>query len=71
MTTSIPTTQTAAWLEKPQPGARFQIRNDIDVPTPGDGDVLIKLDYTGFWYATISKHLPCMRQRTYAACDVL
>jgi NADPH:quinone reductase-like Zn-dependent oxidoreductase len=49
MASSIPTTQTAAWLEKPQPGARFQIRNDIEVPTPGEGDVLVKLEYTGFW----------------------
>ena len=49
MASSIPKLQTAAWLEKPQPGARFQIRNDIEVPTPGDGEVLIKLEYTGFW----------------------
>ncbi|KIW65754.1 hypothetical protein PV04_07982 [Phialophora macrospora] len=53
MASSIPTTQTAAWLEKPQPGARFQIRNDIEVPTPGDGDVLIKLEYTGFCHSDV------------------
>ncbi|ETI25800.1 hypothetical protein G647_02574 [Cladophialophora carrionii CBS 160.54] len=53
MASSIPTTQTAAWLEKPQPGARFQIRNDIEVPTPGEGDVLVKLEYTGFCHSDV------------------
>lgn len=49
MATSIPKTQTAAWLKKPEPGARFQIRDDIEVPKPGDGEVLVKLEYSGFW----------------------
>lgn len=49
MASTIPKSQTAAWLEKPQPGAQFQIRNDIEVPVLGDGDVLVKLDCTGFW----------------------
>ncbi|KAJ9615638.1 hypothetical protein H2200_001713 [Cladophialophora chaetospira] len=53
MATSIPNTQTAAWLETPQPGARFQIRSDIDVPIPRDGEVLIKLDYTGFCHSDV------------------
>jgi Zn-dependent alcohol dehydrogenase len=46
---TIPKTQIAAWLEKPQPGATFQIRNDIEVAEPKDGEVLVKLDYSGFW----------------------
>jgi propanol-preferring alcohol dehydrogenase len=42
-------TQIAAWLEKPQHGARLLIRSDIEVPSPGEGEVLVKLEYTGFW----------------------
>lgn len=46
-------TQVAAWLEKPCPGARLQIRDDISIPTPGDGEVLIKLECTGFCHSDV------------------
>lgn len=46
---AIPQTQTVAWLEKPKPGATLDIRHDFPVPAPGVGEVLIKLEYTGFW----------------------
>ena len=42
-------TQTAAWLEAPKPGARLVIRHDVEIPTPSDGEILVKLEYTGFW----------------------
>ena len=41
--------QTAAWLEKPAPGARLLIRNDIEIPSPAAGEVLVKLECTGVW----------------------
>lgn len=46
-------TQIAAWLDKPEHGARLQIRNDIDVPVPGDGELLVKLDCTGFCHSDV------------------
>jgi hypothetical protein len=45
----IPTTQVAAWLEKPHPEATLLIRNDIEVPQPRTGEILVNLLYTGFW----------------------
>ncbi|EXJ74238.1 alcohol dehydrogenase [Cladophialophora psammophila CBS 110553] len=53
MSTTIPKTQIAAWLEKPQPGARLQIRNDIEVPSPKEGEVLVKLEYSGFCHSDV------------------
>src|SRR5262249_25855937 len=53
MATSEPTTQVAAWLEKPQHGARLVIRKDIEIPSPGDGEVLVKLDFTGFFHSDV------------------
>ncbi|KAI1618558.1 hypothetical protein EDD37DRAFT_677627 [Exophiala viscosa] len=46
-------TQTAAWLEAPKPGARLVIRNDIEIPTPIDGEILVKLEYTGFCHSDV------------------
>jgi len=45
----IPTTQVAAWLEKSHPEATLLIRNDIEVPQPQTGEILVNLLYTGFW----------------------
>jgi len=53
MASSKTKTQIAAWLEKPEHGARLKIRNDIEVPVPGDGELLVKLDYTGFCHSDI------------------
>ncbi|OAP63486.1 hypothetical protein AYL99_02713 [Fonsecaea erecta] len=53
MASPIPKTQIAAWLEKPQPGAQLQIRNDIEVPSPKEGEVLVKLEYTGFCHSDV------------------
>uniref|UniRef100_A0A8H7N2K2 Enoyl reductase (ER) domain-containing protein n=1 Tax=Bionectria ochroleuca TaxID=29856 RepID=A0A8H7N2K2_BIOOC len=38
--------QVCAWVEKPGPDAKIELRN-IAVPSPGPGDVLVKLDVTG------------------------
>lgn len=53
MATSETKTQIAAWLEKPEHGARLQIRNDIEIPVPGNGELLVKLDYTGFCHSDV------------------
>ncbi|KAJ6001022.1 hypothetical protein N7481_001431 [Penicillium waksmanii] len=49
----IPTTQVAAWLEKPHPEATLLIRNDIEVPQPRAGEILVNLLYTGFCHSDI------------------
>jgi alcohol dehydrogenase, propanol-preferring len=41
--------QTGAWVETPEPEAHLHIRNDLPVPSPCDGEVLIKLECTGVW----------------------
>ncbi|CAH0052298.1 unnamed protein product [Clonostachys solani] len=38
--------QVCAWVEKPGPDAKIE-RRDIAVPSPGPGDVLVKLEVTG------------------------
>lgn len=48
---SIPKYQTAATIERPHPGAKLDLRHDIPVPEPKAGEVLIKLECTGFWYS--------------------
>ncbi|KIX01784.1 uncharacterized protein Z518_09511 [Rhinocladiella mackenziei CBS 650.93] len=53
MATPDTKTQIAAWLEKPQHGARLQIRKDIEIPSPGDGEVLVKLECTGFCHSDV------------------
>lgn len=47
---SIPKYQTAATIERPRPGAKLDLRHDIPVPEPKAGEVLVKLECTGFWY---------------------
>jgi alcohol dehydrogenase, propanol-preferring len=45
--------QIAAWLGARGPGAQLVIREDIDIPSPGDGEVLIKLLYTGVCHSDV------------------
>ncbi|KAF4448688.1 hypothetical protein F53441_7942 [Fusarium austroafricanum] len=44
---TIPSLQKAALVENPGNNARIVIRDDIPVGTPGQGEVLVKLEYTG------------------------
>lgn len=46
---AIPEYQTAACIDNPGPQGKLEIRHDVPVPEPGDGDVLVKLEWTGFW----------------------
>jgi len=53
--------QTGAWIDTPGPGARIQIRNDLPIPSPSAGEVLVKLQCTGVCHSdvySISGHTP-------------
>ncbi|KJK60884.1 Cinnamyl alcohol dehydrogenases CAD [Aspergillus parasiticus SU-1] len=50
---SIPKYQTAATIEHPRPGAKLDLRHDIPVPEPKAGEVLIKLECTGFCHSDL------------------
>ena len=41
--------QIGAWVETPGPEAHVEIRNDLPIPSPSEGEVLIKLECTGVW----------------------
>ncbi|CRG89752.1 alcohol dehydrogenase [Talaromyces islandicus] len=43
---NIPPTQNAVWIDNPGPNGTVQIRT-IPTPQPGDGEVLIKIEYSG------------------------
>lgn len=45
----IPTHQIAAWVDAPGPDSKVEIRTDIKVPSPAEGEVLVKLECTGVW----------------------
>ncbi|RFU80734.1 alcohol dehydrogenase [Trichoderma arundinaceum] len=46
-------TQTAAWLDHPHHGAILTLRNDIPIPEPLEGEVLVKLECTGFCHSDV------------------
>lgn len=48
-----PTTQTAAWLERPSHGAKLVIRDDIPIPEPSADEVLVKLEVSGFCHSDV------------------
>lgn len=51
----IPQLQKVAWVDVPKPHATLTLRRDVPVPKPAEGEVLIKMECSGFWYvATIS-----------------
>ena len=60
--------QIAAWLQSPEPGANLVIRNDIDIPTPGTGEVLVKLECTGVWFVVMHAGALPMRQGIKMEC---
>ncbi|PYI36868.1 alcohol dehydrogenase [Aspergillus indologenus CBS 114.80] len=49
----IPKTQTAAWIENPRPHAHLELRHEVPVPEPGGGEVLVKLECTGFCHSDL------------------
>jgi len=46
-------TQIGAWINTPKPGVTLQIRNDLPIPKPGPGEILIKLLVTGFCHSDV------------------
>ncbi|KAL7916992.1 chaperonin 10-like protein [Trichoderma austrokoningii] len=46
-------TQTAAWLDHPHHGATLTLRNDIPIPKPSEGEVLVKLECSGFCHSDV------------------
>lgn len=59
---TIPTRQTAAWIENPSPTCVLQIRNDVAVPSPAGGEILVKLECSGIC------HSDCMNVEGRGAC---
>ncbi|CAK7210289.1 hypothetical protein SCUCBS95973_000728 [Sporothrix curviconia] len=43
----IPTVQTAALIQNPGPSATVVVREDVPVATPGQDEILVKLEYSG------------------------
>jgi hypothetical protein len=52
---NIPPTQKAVWISNPGPNGTVQLRT-IPTPQPGDGEVLVKIEYSGIWYILSTKH---------------
>lgn len=50
-TDSIPTTQTAAWVDEPGPDCILQIRNDVQVKQPGAHEILVKIECSGICHS--------------------
>lgn len=47
--------QTGAWVDAPGPNAEIEFRQ-IDVPKPGAGQVLVKMEVSGVWYVPEMPH---------------
>ncbi|KAL1996105.1 hypothetical protein VTN49DRAFT_428 [Thermomyces lanuginosus] len=62
---TIPQTQTVAWVDTPQPGAQLRIRDDVPVPSIGEGEVLVKLEYTGFCHSDVHNILGDLPMSTH------
>ncbi|KAH8698366.1 alcohol dehydrogenase-like protein [Talaromyces proteolyticus] len=43
----IPKTQKAIWVQNPGPNGTVALRSDIPTPQPGDGEMLVKIQYSG------------------------
>jgi propanol-preferring alcohol dehydrogenase len=50
---AITKVQTAAWIDKPGPDTKPYLKHDIPVPTPGSGEVLVKVEYTGVCHSDV------------------
>jgi propanol-preferring alcohol dehydrogenase len=45
--------QTAAWLDTPGPNAKLYVKHDVPIPTPGPGEVLVKLECSGVCHSDV------------------
>lgn len=48
---NLPEQQLGAWVEAPGKDARIELRQ-IEIPKPGPGEVLVKIEVSGVWYVT-------------------
>lgn len=51
--TAIPKFQTVAWIDTPGPDTKPYLKHDIPIPTPGYGEVLVKLECTGVCHSDV------------------
>ncbi|KAF1849531.1 GroES-like protein [Cucurbitaria berberidis CBS 394.84] len=51
MTESIPSSQTAAWIDNPSPTCVLQIRKDVEVQQPSANEVLVKVECSGICHS--------------------
>ncbi|KAJ9247151.1 hypothetical protein DTO207G8_8299 [Paecilomyces variotii] len=49
----IPQLQKVAWVDVPKPHATLTIRRDVPVPKPAEGEVLIKMECSGFCHSDL------------------
>lgn len=47
--------QIGAWVENPGKDARIELRQ-IEIPKPGAGEVLVKIEVSGVWYIEIQRN---------------
>ncbi|KAF2851678.1 alcohol dehydrogenase [Plenodomus tracheiphilus IPT5] len=51
MTESIPTSQTAAWIDNPSPTCILQIRHNVPIQSPSAHEILVKLECSGICHS--------------------
>lgn len=51
--TAISASQTAAWIDKPGPNTQPYLQHNLPIPLPGDGQVLVKIEYTGVCHSDV------------------
>ncbi|CAK7199551.1 hypothetical protein SEUCBS139899_002231 [Sporothrix eucalyptigena] len=51
--TTIPTTQTAIWVDQPGESALITLRDDVPVPTPKEDDILVKTECSGLCHSDV------------------
>ncbi|KAH8812274.1 Zn-dependent alcohol dehydrogenase [Xylogone sp. PMI_703] len=45
--------QTAAWIDRPGPETKPYLKHDIPIPSPGPGQVLVKLEFSGVCHSDV------------------
>ncbi|KAH8810966.1 alcohol dehydrogenase [Xylogone sp. PMI_703] len=64
---AIPNQQSGAWVENPGPNAKITFRNDLSVPAPGEGQVLVKVECTGVCHSDVYNILGHTPMETHIA----
>jgi propanol-preferring alcohol dehydrogenase len=50
MAADLPHVQKAFVVQNPGPNHTIVLRDDVPIPEPGPGEILLKLECTGLWY---------------------